>query len=492
MTFRKLISSFLILNAAIILLPHLVLAEKAESPFEPTKPEGKCNQDTDCPTNKFCEGGLDKDSTIVANYSYDCVPQLENNKICNRPRQCKTNFCGSAQGGEKQCMEPETNAGYLKFAPIAPKLEIKIPTLLPFTTKGLEKPDDQGNIYFPFIGQYIVGIYKWMLLVAGIIATIMIILGGFTYLTSGGNATQAGAGKERIGSAIFGLILLLGSYMLLYLINPGLVEFRSLKIKIMETADLADDPKVMKDPIDSPSCTGPNSPSKSSGIGDITYLGQLDNLACGTRDLSKIKYIVIHEGGKTTASTVNIFKQRGVSSHYSIDQDGKIYQLVGEEKRAWHAGPINAYSIGIDLSHTKNCPGSGPSPNCTYTDEMIASLNKLINSIINRTGIGVVKSDQSIIGHCQVEGTTHTDPRNLDWSKLGLNNAAHYKNGNDLASKCKIVFNAAAAKQTKQTKESSEGCCTLSDNATLPNTFEPDCSTLFNGINWSKGDCPNP
>ena len=27
-----------------------------------------------------------------------------------------------------------------------------------------------------------------------------------------------------------------------------------------------------------------------------------------------------------------------VSSHYLIDEDGTIYQLVADEKRAWHAG----------------------------------------------------------------------------------------------------------------------------------------------------------
>lgn len=430
--------------------------------------------------------------------TYNCEKRFADGVLCEDSVQCQSGNCGIGQGNEKKCLPPfaqETGEGYLKFTPTAPKLEVDIPTLQPFTTKGMEKPDAEGNIYIPFIGQYIVGIYKWALLVAGIIATVMIILGGFTYLTSGGDATRAGEGKERIGAAIFGLILLLGSYMLLYLLNPDLVQFKSLKINVIARIDLADNPEVMKDPIDSPPCTGLDSPSKPSGIGDITYLGQLDNLACGTRDLNKIKYIVIHEGGKTTVSTVNIFKQRQVSSHYSIDQDGKIFILVGEEKRAAHAGPINPYSIGIDLSHTKDCPSSGPSSNCTYTDEMIASLNKLINSIVNRTGIGVTKSDQSIIGHCQIEGTTHTDPRNLDWSKLGLNNAAHYEDGNNLASKCKIIFNAATAKQAKQaTKQSSgsTGCCNLPGGATMSDTFEQDCTNLFGGTKWDQGNCPNP
>lgn len=452
-----------------------------------------CTNDADCP-GTYC-------ISLNPSNTYCAIKKLENDEKCKEDNQCKSGKClflgADPNLGTKiyKCASPAPSTPIKNWAPIAPTIEIKIPTLQPFTTAGMEQPDAEGNIYIPFIGQYIVGIYKWAVLVAGIIATIMIILGGFTYFTSGGDATRAGQGKERITSAIFGLILLLGSYLLLYLLNPDLVQFKSLKIKVIEREDLAINPEIMKDPIDSPPCTGPNSPSKPSGIGDITYLGQLDNLACGTRDLSKIKYIVIHEGGKSTASTVNIFKQRQVSSHYSIDRDGKIFILVGEEKRARHAGPTNAYSIGIDLSHAQDCPGAGPSPKCAYTDEMIASLNKLINSIANRTGIGIVKSDQSVIGHCQVEGTTHTDPRNLDWSKLGLNNAAHYEDGNNLASKCKIIFNAATAQQAKQaTKQSSglTGCCTLPGDTTMSDTFEQDCTNLFGGTKWDQGNCPNP
>ena len=46
-----------------------------------------------------------------------------------------------------------------------------------------------------------------------------------------------------------------------------------------------------------------------------------------------------------------------VSAHYLIDEDGAVTALVGEDKRAWHAGvafwrgqtDINARSIGIEL-----------------------------------------------------------------------------------------------------------------------------------------------
>src|SRR6201986_3906171 len=46
-----------------------------------------------------------------------------------------------------------------------------------------------------------------------------------------------------------------------------------------------------------------------------------------------------------------------VSAHYMIETDGRVFALVPEERRAWHAGvsfwkgerDVNAVSIGIEL-----------------------------------------------------------------------------------------------------------------------------------------------
>src|SRR5258708_13696650 len=54
-----------------------------------------------------------------------------------------------------------------------------------------------------------------------------------------------------------------------------------------------------------------------------------------------------------------------VSSHYVIDEHGKITQLVPEARRAWHAGvsswegvaDINSRSIGIEIGNVGPDPG---------------------------------------------------------------------------------------------------------------------------------------
>ncbi|HPV70514.1 MAG TPA: pilin, partial [Candidatus Magasanikbacteria bacterium] len=147
---------------------------------------------------------------------------------------------GSCQqvGTKKVCVDLKTGGGTLTFEAIAPEPEIDIPTLQPFTTKDI-KPDDSGFIYIPFLGQYMVAIFRWAVLVAGVIALALVIFGGFIYLTSGGNAQRAKQGKDRITQALFGLILLLSSYTILYIINPDLVKFESLRIKVIERQELS-------------------------------------------------------------------------------------------------------------------------------------------------------------------------------------------------------------------------------------------------------------
>src|SRR3546814_17201741 len=59
-----------------------------------------------------------------------------------------------------------------------------------------------------------------------------------------------------------------------------------------------------------------------------------------------------------------------VSAHYVVDEDGTVYRLVAEERRAWHAGvsawrgarDVNSRSIGIELVNPGHERGYRPFP----------------------------------------------------------------------------------------------------------------------------------
>ncbi len=77
--------------------------------------------------------------------------------------------------------------------------------------------------------QFIKYLFMFSLSIVGIIGLAAIIIGAFGYLTAVGNPQQAAKAKEQIFSALLGILLLLGSYLLLSIINPDLL---SLGVKL--------------------------------------------------------------------------------------------------------------------------------------------------------------------------------------------------------------------------------------------------------------------
>lgn len=71
---------------------------------------------------------------------------------------------------------------------------------------------------------YIGYIYKFFIWAVGIAALLMISIGGFMYVTSAGNQANADTAKRIIRDALFGLTAVLLAWLILYLINPDLVN----------------------------------------------------------------------------------------------------------------------------------------------------------------------------------------------------------------------------------------------------------------------------
>ncbi len=113
-------------------------------------------------------------------------------------------------------------AADVKFKP-----QIEVPGL----EKGLKGSKEDGYIIeSTTIGEYIKAIYKYAIGVVGILAAVVLMIGGIVWLTAGGNQTRIGEAKAWIGASLTGLIIALTSYMILWTVNPALVRFKPIKV----------------------------------------------------------------------------------------------------------------------------------------------------------------------------------------------------------------------------------------------------------------------
>lgn len=103
-----------------------------------------------------------------------------------------------------------------------------------------------------------------------------------------------------------------------------------------------------------------------------------------------------------------------VSAHYVICPQGAVWQLVAEDKRAWHAGAgrwagrddINSRSIGIELVNT----GTQPFP-----EPQMRALEALMRGIMTRYTI----APRSVIAHSDMAPERKEDPGpRFDWQRL--------------------------------------------------------------------------
>jgi hypothetical protein len=69
--------------------------------------------------------------------------------------------------------------------------------------------------------------YEWGLTIGGILTFFSLIIGGVLYLSSAGNPGTMKEAKDRIFSALLGLILLFSCWLILNVINPELTTFKS-------------------------------------------------------------------------------------------------------------------------------------------------------------------------------------------------------------------------------------------------------------------------
>lgn len=138
------------------------------------------------------------------------------------------------------------------------------------------------------------------------------------------------------------------------------------------------------------------------------------------------KYIILHYTAIDNDKSILALTQRSVSAHYLVNdkEDKEIYQLVDENKRAYHSGislwrndkSLNDNSIGIEIVNVGFTVDSiGKKVFTPFNDNQLKKVFKLVKDLATRYQI----PPTNIIGHSDIAPTRKQDPGPMfPWKKL--------------------------------------------------------------------------
>ncbi|MDE2334761.1 MAG: N-acetylmuramoyl-L-alanine amidase [Rhodospirillales bacterium] len=134
-----------------------------------------------------------------------------------------------------------------------------------------------------------------------------------------------------------------------------------------------------------------------------------------------VTFLVLHYTGMRTAGEALdrlCDPVAEVSSHYVVEEDGTVWRLVDEARRAWHAGvsfwrgetALNARSIGIEIVNPGHEHGYVPFP-----QPQMRAVTKLCRGILARHPIAA----SNVVAHSDIAPDRKEDPGELfDWRGL--------------------------------------------------------------------------
>jgi N-acetylmuramoyl-L-alanine amidase len=169
---------------------------------------------------------------------------------------------------------------------------------------------------------------------------------------------------------------------------------------------------------------------------------------------SRVQYLIIHFTAEDFPGSLRVLTQGPVSSHYLVsarqgDAPAKVYQLVDENRRAYHAGvsswkgatALNASSIGIEIVNLGGRRGvNGVGLNFQDFDpEQMDRVVELVKDIVARHQI---KPDR-ILGHSDIAPTRKNDPGpKFPWKRLADAGLIVWPDASAVAAR-KTAFDAA-------------------------------------------------
>jgi len=169
------------------------------------------------------------------------------------------------------------------FSPAAAQTQITISTSVPGSYGGAASAGAPGA--------FIADFYWFSLIVGGVLAFGIVVYGGIKYMASAGNPSGQSDAKEWIEAAILGLLLLVGVYFILSVINPQLLNLNLPSLTPVNISSIV----VPGNPVG-----GTNGPSSGSSSANCKSLAS--GVTGGTTEAAKIDAAAAAYCGASTAS----------------------------------------------------------------------------------------------------------------------------------------------------------------------------------------------
>lgn len=176
-------------------------------------------------------------------------------------------------------------------------------------------------------------------------------------------------------------------------------------------------------------CTQPQSPALTDN--QIIRPGYRVNTQHPSQSQNdRVRFLVLHYTAANDTDSMRLLTQGNVSAHYLVPsasnpllRKNTVYQLVAEDKRAWHAGAsawngrtnLNDSSVGVEIVNLGYEQKMMERDWYPWDAKQIKLVTRLASDIIKRYDI----TPDNVVGHSDVAPTRKVDPGPLfPWKQL--------------------------------------------------------------------------
>jgi hypothetical protein len=221
-----------------------------------------------------------------------------------------------------------------------PRLSISIPTI-----KFSEIARSGGTITVAWLPEYLIGVYNYGLTLGGALAVVMMMWGGFKWMTG-----DKSGGQDKIKNASVGLVILFGAYIILSVVSPTLTQLKTITINTVAKQSL----QILSS----------GQLSKIAGLGPVLTAQEMN---------AKIKADAKEKGGEkfacfVSASVAN--ESGGRQTALGHDENATSVDFeVGARKKFINSGVLYSGATFEPLNCTnRKCQNQGPQNDDTSVD----------------------------------------------------------------------------------------------------------------------------